>query len=92
MNDRIKHHERFRPFAGAVPLENVSDYFELDRPSPYMQFVVPVKREAEDRIPAVVHFGTCRAQTVDQREDPLIHALLREFEKFTASPNYSTLL
>jgi hypothetical protein len=54
VNDRIKHRERFRPFAGVVPLENVSDYFELDRTSPYMQFVVPVKKEAEDRIPAVV--------------------------------------
>jgi len=86
VNDCIKHRERFRPFAGAVPLENVSDYFELDRASPYMQFVVPVKKEAENRIPAVVHFGTCRAQTVDQREDPLFHTLLREFEKLTGCP------
>jgi carbamoyltransferase len=51
-----------------------------------MQFVVPIKKEAENRIPAVVHFGTCRAQTVDQRDDPLFHALLREFEKFTGCP------
>ena len=86
VNDRIKHRERFRPFAGAVPLENVSDYFELGCPSPFMQFVVPMKKEAENRIPAVVHFGTCRAQTVDQRDDPLFHTLLREFEKFTGCP------
>jgi carbamoyltransferase len=86
VNDRIKHRERFRPFAGAVPLENVSDYFELDCPSPYMQFVVPVKKEAEDRIPAVVHFGTCRAQTVDHHEDPLFHTLMREFEKLSGCP------
>jgi carbamoyltransferase len=86
VNDRIKHRERFRPFAGAVPLENVNDYFELDCPSPYMQFVVPVKIGAESRIPAVVHFGTCRAQTVDRHDDPLFHALLREFEKLTGCP------
>jgi carbamoyltransferase len=72
VNDRIKHRERFRPFAGVVPLENVSDYFELDRTSPYMQFVVPVKKEAEDRTPAVVHFGTCRAQTVDHHDDSVV--------------------
>lgn len=86
VNDRIKHRERFRPFAGAVPLENVSDYFDLDCPSPYMQFVVPVKKGAENKIPAVVHFGTCRAQTVDHHDDPLFHSLLREFEKLTGCP------
>jgi carbamoyltransferase len=86
VNERIKHRERFRPFAGAVPLECVSEYFELDRPSPFMQFVVPVKRDAADRIPGVVHFGTCRAQTVERAADPLFHALLLEFGKLTGCP------
>jgi carbamoyltransferase len=86
VNDRIKHRERFRPFAGAVPLEHVQEYFDLDCPSPYMQFVVPIKKEAVDRIPAVVHFGTCRAQTVDSAADPLFHSLLLEFGKLTGCP------
>lgn len=30
VNERIKHRERFRPFAGAVPLEHARDYFEMD--------------------------------------------------------------
>lgn len=86
VNDRIKHREPFRPFAGAVPLEHAREFFDLERHSPYMQFVVPVRGNTVDRIPAVVHFGSCRAQTVDQSEDPLFHALLLEFGKRTGCP------
>lgn len=43
LNLKIKYRESFRPFAPAVLEENVSDYFEIDRPSPYMLMVAPVK-------------------------------------------------
>jgi carbamoyltransferase len=42
MNLKIKYRESFRPFAPSVLAERVSDYFELDRPSPYMLIVAPV--------------------------------------------------
>jgi len=42
INRKIKFRESFRPFAPAVLQEHVSDYFELDRPSPYMLLVAPV--------------------------------------------------
>ena len=45
MNLKIKYRESFRPFAPAVLGERVADYFELDRPSPYMLIVAPVRRE-----------------------------------------------
>jgi len=45
MNLKIKYRESFRPFAPAVLAERVSDYFELDRPSPYMLLVAPVRDE-----------------------------------------------
>ena len=45
MNLKIKFRESFRPFAPAVLEEKVSEYFELDRPSPYMLLVADVKRE-----------------------------------------------
>ncbi|MGD9140456.1 MAG: carbamoyltransferase [bacterium] len=45
MNLKIKFRESFRPFAPSVLEERVSDYFEIDRPSPYMLLVAPVKRE-----------------------------------------------
>jgi carbamoyltransferase len=43
MNLKIKYRESFRPFAPSVLAERVSDYFELDGPSPYMLIVAPVK-------------------------------------------------
>ena len=45
MNLKIKYRESFRPFAPSVLEEKVSDYFELDRPSPYMLITAPVKKE-----------------------------------------------
>ena len=49
MNRKIKYRESFRPFAPSVLAERVSEYFELDRPSPYMLLVADV-RESQ-RIP-----------------------------------------
>ena len=45
MNLKIKFRESFRPFAPSVIAERVSDYFELDRESPYMLLVAPVRKE-----------------------------------------------
>jgi carbamoyltransferase len=45
MNLRIKYRESFRPFAPCVLREDVSDYFELDRESPYMLLVADVRKE-----------------------------------------------
>lgn len=45
MNLKIKYRESFRPFAPSVLAERVSDYFELDGPSPYMLLVANVKPE-----------------------------------------------
>jgi carbamoyltransferase len=45
MNLKIKHRESFRPFAPSVLEERVGDFFDLDRPSPYMLLVAPVRPE-----------------------------------------------
>ncbi len=45
MNLKIKFREGFRPFAPSVLRERVNDYFELDRDSPYMLLVAPVREE-----------------------------------------------
>ena len=45
MNLKIKYRESFRPFAPAVKAERVSDWFEIDRRSPYMLLVAPVKED-----------------------------------------------
>lgn len=50
MNLKIKYRESFRPFAPSVLAERVSDYFELDRESPYMLIVAPVREEIKTRV------------------------------------------
>jgi carbamoyltransferase len=49
MNLKIKHRESFRPFAPSVLEEKASEYFELDRTSPYMLLVAKV--QASRRLP-----------------------------------------
>jgi carbamoyltransferase len=55
MNLKIKYRESFRPFAPTCLAEKVGDYFELDRPSPYMLLVAQVRPE--------------RCQGMDQRKN-----------------------
>jgi carbamoyltransferase len=43
LNLKIKYREGFRPFAPTVLEEDISEYFEIDRASPYMLLVAPVK-------------------------------------------------
>ncbi|MGK7881162.1 MAG: carbamoyltransferase [Crocosphaera sp.] len=45
MNLKIKYRESFRPFAPSVLAEKVNQYFELDKPSPYMLLVAEVKKD-----------------------------------------------
>jgi carbamoyltransferase len=42
MNLKIKYRESFRPFAPAVKAEKVGEWFQLDKPSPYMLIVADV--------------------------------------------------
>ena len=50
MNLKIKFRESFRPFAPTCLEEDVSEFFELDRPSPYMLLVAPVREEHRRKI------------------------------------------
>jgi carbamoyltransferase len=47
MNLKIKYRESFRPFAPSVLCERLSDWFDLDRESPYMMLVADVKEDKQ---------------------------------------------
>jgi carbamoyltransferase len=86
MND-VKGREQFRPIAPMVRAERFDDIFEGVYPSPYMLFVHSVKPGWRDRIPAVTHVdGTARVQTVHADSEPLVAAMLAEFERLTGLP------
>src|SRR4051794_33068765 len=87
LND-VKGREQFRPVAPMVLAERAEELFTGGPlPSPYMLFVHHVRDEWRERIPAVVHVdGTARIQTVEAREEPLVHRMLRSFEARTGLP------
>jgi carbamoyltransferase len=45
LNLKIKYREGFRPFAPTCLEEDVAELFELNKPSPYMLLVAPVRKE-----------------------------------------------
>ncbi len=51
LNLKIKYREGFRPFAPTVLEEDSAEYFEIDRPSPYMLLVAPVRRDRRKPLP-----------------------------------------
>lgn len=86
LNSRVKHREEFRPFAPAVPLGREREYFDLDRPSPYMLLVPEVRQDKRSVIPAVTHVdGTARVQTVTP-ECGMFASLIEEFGHQTGVP------
>jgi carbamoyltransferase len=48
INRKIKFRESFRPFAPSVLLEKTDNYFEIEKASPYMLVVIPVKPEIRE--------------------------------------------
>lgn len=51
MNLKIKYREGFRPFAPTVLEEDIQEFFDLDRPSPYMLLVIPVQESRKNPVP-----------------------------------------
>ncbi|HEV7619707.1 MAG TPA: carbamoyltransferase C-terminal domain-containing protein [Burkholderiaceae bacterium] len=87
INARVKEREWFRPLAPIVLLERAEEFFDIRHPSPFMQFAVSVRPEAAQRIPAVTHVDcTARLQTVSERDDAFLRALLKGFEARTGVP------
>jgi len=84
----VKNREFFRPFAGTVLLEHARDWFDMDRleESPFMSYAIDVLPEKQDLIPSIVHFGTCRIQTVTREQNKHYYDLISNFYKQTDVP------
>jgi len=81
----IKKRELFRPFAPVVMEEHASKWFNIDFPSPYMQYAVECLQP--DKIPAVVHKdGTSRVQTVNKEQHPGLYEVLYNWYSITGVP------
>jgi carbamoyltransferase len=92
VNTKIKFREPYRPFAPAVLAERAGDFFDLANPAQhyparFMLYVVDVRGNQRDRIPAVTHVdGTGRLQTVDQATSPRYYQLIERFGQATGVP------
>lgn len=90
LNSRVKHREAFRPFAPAVMLEEVVNWFDLEGAppdSPFMLRVCDFTEGKADEVPAVVHVdGTGRLQTVCRDYNGPYYEVVAEFNKLTGVP------
>ncbi len=51
LNLKIKYRESFRPFAPSILMEDVQEYFDTDKPSPYMLLIAYVKENLRNSLP-----------------------------------------
>jgi carbamoyltransferase len=92
VNTKIKFREPYRPFAPSVLAERAGDYFELENatrhyPARYMLYVVPVKADQQQKLPAITHVdGTGRLQTVFREQSPRYYSLIERFGQATGVP------
>jgi len=91
LNQKVKHREKFRPFAPVVCEDDALKYFDCDTPIPeptdYMLMVYPIKKEWQKKIPAVTHVdGSGRLQTVRKHQNQLYYDLIKEFGKLSGIP------
>jgi len=72
MNLKIKYRESFRPFAPTVLEENVSEYFDIDRPSPYMLLVANIRQEKRLPMPSHDNMGIMERLKIKRSDIPAV--------------------
>lgn len=91
LNLKVKHREKFRPFAPVVCCDDAEKYFECDLPIPkptdFMLMVYPIIKEWQKKIPSVTHVdGSGRLQTIRRDQNHLYYDLIKEFGLISKIP------
>jgi carbamoyltransferase len=92
VNSAVKFREPFRPFAPSVTAERAGAWFGLERaaehyPARFMLYVLPVREDRREAIPAVTHVdGSARVQVVHREANARYHRLLEIFAEATCVP------
>lgn len=92
VNTKIKFREPYRPFAPSVLVEHVEEFFDIPQPAKhyparFMLYVVNVKPDKRQVIPAITHVdGTGRLQTVFKETNPRYWKLINAFYQKTKVP------
>ena len=86
-NQLIKYREPWRPFAPTVLEEEVGNYFDINRPEPFMTVIYGVLEGMTKGIEGITHVdGTARLQTVNQDQNPFFYSIIKEYHQITGIP------
>lgn len=87
LNERVKHREKWRPFAASVLEERMGELFDQKVPSPFMLIAANVHKSKRSVIPSLVHKdGTCRLQSVTPGSNKKYYDLIKAFAALTGVP------
>ena len=91
LNIKVKHREKFRPFAPVVCEDDALKYFDCDIPIPepadFMLMVYPIKKQWQKEISAVTHVdGSGRLKKIRRSQNHLYYDLIKQFGKLSRIP------
>tara|TARA_R100001163_G_scaffold62606_1_gene53552 strand:- start:890 stop:1309 length:420 start_codon:yes stop_codon:yes gene_type:complete len=87
INEKVKHRQWFRPFAPIILKQYISEWFETNVESPYMNIISSFKKDKRDKVPAVVHHdGTGRFQSVKQSDNHWLYHFLKQWNASSGVP------
>jgi carbamoyltransferase len=87
LNVYIKHRERFRKFAAAIPAERCGEYFDVGSNARFLATVGRVREAHRTTFAAAtMGDGLVRVHAVDRDDNPLFHRLLTRFGEATGLP------
>ncbi|MFH1399890.1 MAG: carbamoyltransferase [Nanoarchaeota archaeon] len=91
LNLKVKHREKFRPFAPVVCEDDAQRYFDCNQPIPdptdFMLMVYPIRKEWHAKIPSVTHVdGSGRLQTIRRGQNALYYDVIKAFGKRSGIP------
>jgi len=97
INLKIKYRESFRPFAPSIRAENISDYFEIDRESPYMLLVANVQKNKQVEMSGKQnsYFGLDKLNVVRSEVPAITHvdySARIQSVNFKTNPRYHEML
>ena len=86
-NRLIKYREPWRPFAPTVLEEEVGNFFDINRPEPFMAVIYGVLPGMTTGIEGITHVdGTARLQTVSHDQNPLFYSIIEEYHQISGIP------
>jgi carbamoyltransferase len=87
--NKVKRREYFRPFAGTILAEHAHEWFDMKglEESPHMMYAMDCKDGVAEKIPSIIHVdGTCRIQTVTEKQNKHYYDIINAFYKETGVP------